>query len=318
VWIFDHRASPANMDAAGKVNIEYTMDDIANIDWPWAVDFVRATRKSEGTDKGSVQLLVHCLGGLTAMMALQKGNISGVRQMIVSQFTSMPVPGWFNQMKADLGLAGYIHDGVGNTLAEAIGKCVGNPALTAVLKGSTSFDLRTTIPPTGTPTDQQSLDLLINTALWNVPFPPGESCLNPTCHRVFGVFGPVYCHAQLNEATHDALNDIAGPVATLAFEQLALIMQTGRAVDASGGDVYFGNPAALDFPIHFISGALNQLVMPETTLRSQRWLQEALPGSAAKFTRQVFPGYGHLDCLVGRTAATDVLPSLLDRLKALA
>ena len=318
VWIFDHRASPANMDAAGNVNIDYTMDDIANIDWPWAVDFVRATRKTEGTDKGSVKLLVHCLGGLTAMMALQAGKIRDVRQMIVSQFTSMPVAGWFNQMKADLGLAGYIRAGVGDALADAIGKYVGNLALTALLKGSTSFDLRTTTPPIGTPTDQQSLDLLINTALWNVPFPPGESCQNPTCHRVFGVFGPVYSHTQLNEATHDALNDIAGPVATLPFEQLALIMQAGRAVDASGGDVYFGNPAALDFPIHFISGALNQLVMPETTLRSLRWLQEALPGSAAKFTRQVFPGYGHLDCLVGRTAATDVLPSLLDRLKVFA
>jgi choline dehydrogenase-like flavoprotein/pimeloyl-ACP methyl ester carboxylesterase len=316
VWIFDHRASPANMDAAGQVNVDYTMDDIAAIDWPWAVDFVRATRKAEGTDPGSVQLLAHCLGGLTAMMALQAGHMTNVRQMIVSQFTTQPVAGWFNQMKADLGLSRFIHGGIGERWAKLIGAEMGNPALTQLLEGTPVFDLRTSVPPTGTPTPAQSLDLLINTALWNVPFPPGESCYNPTCHRVFGVFGPVYSHAQLTDATHDALNEIAGPVATLPFDQLALIMQAGRALDAKGKDVYFGAPERLNFPIHFISGALNQLVMPETTLRSQRWLQGALPGSASQFTREVFAGYGHLDCLIGRNAAHDVFPSILAQLEA--
>lgn len=318
VWIFDHRASPANMDTLGHVNIDYTMDDIAAVDWPWAIDFVRKQRSSDGLAAESVQLLAHCLGGLTAMMALQAGHASGVRQMIVSQFTTQPVAGWFNQMKADLGLSHYIHDGIGKTLAGVIGNEMGNPALTKLLEGTPVFDLRTKVPPQGKPTDAEALDLLINTALWSVPFPPGESCYNPTCHRVFGVFGPVYAHAQLTEATHDALNDIAGPVATLPFDQLARIMQAGRALDAAGRDVYFGVPHRMDFPIHFISGALNQLVLPETTLRSQRWLQEALPKSAAKFTREVFAGYGHLDCLIGRNAARDVFPSILAQLERLA
>ena len=320
VWIFDHRASPANTDAKGEdaigqVNIDYTMDDIAAIDWPWAVGFVRDRRKEEGTDRGSVQLLAHCLGGLTAMMALQAGYVTGVRQMIVSQFTTQPVAGWFNQMKADLGLSTFIHGGIGTRWAEMIGAAMGNPALTQLLEGTPVFDLRTSPPPPGPPTPVQSVDLLINTALWNVPFPPGESCYNPTCHRVFGVFGPVYSHAQLTEATHNALNDIAGPVATLPFDQLAMIMQAGRALDATGRDVYFGQPERLDFPIHFISGALNQLVMPETTLRSQRWLREAMPAKAAQFTREVFAGYGHLDCLIGRNAAQDVFPSILAQLE---
>ena len=315
VWIFDHRASPANIDGTHSVNTGYTMDDIAATDWPWALEFVRATRKSEGTDRGSVQLLAHCLGGLTAMMALQAGHVTGVRQMIVSQFTTQPVAGWFNQMKADLGLSQYIHDGIGERWANIIGGAMGNPALTQLLRGTPVFDLRTTPPPPGTPTPAQSLDMLIDTALWNVPFPAGESCYNPTCHRVFGVFGPVYSHPQLTEATHNALNDIAGPVATLPFDQLALIMQAGRALDHKGRDVYFGKPKSLDFPIHFISGALNQLVMPETTLRSQRWLQGAMPTKAAQFTREVFAGYGHLDCLIGKTAATDVFPSILKELE---
>jgi hypothetical protein len=304
-------------------NLDYTMDDIAAVDWPWAIEHVVQTRRAEGPDPGSVQLLAHCLGGLTAMMALQAGYAKHVRQMIVSQFTTMPVAGWFNQMKADLGIAALIRDGVDPALAEATARLFNMPALGALLTGQKIFDLRSALPPTAPqhppkdpPDDPQHdkamIDSLVDVALWSVPFPPDESCYSPTCHRVFGVFGPVYRHAQLNQATHDALGAVAGPVATYPFGQLARMMQRARAVDARGRDVYFDRPDLLDFPIHFISGTLNQLVMPETTLLSQRWLKQALPASADKFTRQVFEGYGHLDCLIGRNAAQDVFPSILE------
>ena len=145
---------------------------------------------------------------------------------------------------------------------------------------------------------------------------PFEPCNSPTCHRVFGVFGPVYNHDQLNAATHDALNHVVGPVATWPFVQLARIMQRGRAVCANGSDSYFADPSRLDFPIHFISGEMNQLVLPSTTLRTQAWLRASLPGSAAQFTRRVYRGYGHMDCLVGRNAGRDVIPDLVAWLDA--
>lgn len=313
VWIFDHRASPANDIPGVSPAVNYTIDDIARIDWPWAIQTVR-----ERTESGDVQLLVHCLGALTAMMSLMAGHAGHVRNMIVSQFSVHPVTGWFNQMKADTHFARILHGNSETRIATALAAMTGNPVLGRLAEPRDLFDLGTRVPPPGPgPMPQQAQeDAAINAMVYSVPFPTAERCNNPTCHRVFGVFGPVYNHNQLNAPTHDALNAVVGPVATWPFVQLATIMREGRAVDATGKDIYFRHPERLDFPIHFISGELNELVFPTTTLRTQKWLQAALPESAARFTRRVYRGYGHLDCLVGRTVYTDVIPDLIEQLDA--
>ncbi len=311
VWIFDHRASPANDTPGESPAVNYTIDDIAAIDWPWAIETVR-----EKTGARDVQLLVHCLGALTAMMSLMGGHAQGVRNMIVSQFSVHPVTGWFNQMKADTHFAQLLHGDAETDMAAALAALTGNPVIEKLAEPRDLFDLGTRVPPPGRMSQQAQLDAAIDALVYSVPFPTAERCYNPTCHRIFGVFGPVYNHDQLNAATHDALGQVVGPVATWPFVQLAKIMQQGRAVSANGKDIYFGTPSRLDFPIHFISGELNQLVLPSTTLRSQKWLQSTLPASAAKFTRQVYGGYGHMDCLVGRDAARDVIPDLIKRLNA--
>jgi len=311
VWIFDHRASPANDTPGDPPAVNYTIDDIAAIDWPWAIETVR-----NRTGADDVQLLVHCLGALTAMMSLMGGHSDHVRNMIVSQFSVHPVTSWFNQMKADTHFAQMLHGDAETRMAAALAAMTGNPVIERLAEPRDLFDLRTRVPPSGSMPQQAQLDAAIDALVYTVPFPTGEPCYNPTCHRVFGVFGPVYNHDQLNAATHDALNQVVGPVATWPFVQLATIMRQGRAVGATGKDIYFGHPGRLDFPIHFISGAANQLVLPSTTLRTQKWLQAALPESAAQFTRRVYRGYGHMDCLVGRDAARDVIPDLIDWLDA--
>jgi len=312
VWVFDHRASPANDAPGTRPAVNYTIDDIAAIDWPWAVAAVR-----QATGARDVQLMVHCLGALTAMMALMGGHMARVRNMIVSQFSVHPVTSWFNQMKADTHFAQLLHGDAESRMASALAAMTGNPVIERLAQPRDLFDLRTRVPPATRPMPQQAQrDAAIDALVYGVPFPTGEPCNSPTCHRVFGVFGPVYNHDQLNAATHDALNHVVGPVATWPFVQLARIMQRGRAVCANGKDSYFDDPARLDFPIHFISGEMNQLVLPSTTLRTQAWLRAALPGSAAQFTRRVCRGYGHMDCLVGRNAARDVIPGLVAWLDA--
>lgn len=313
VWIFDHRASPANDIPGVSPAVNYTIDDIAETDWPWAIETVR-----ERTESGDVQLLVHCLGALTAMMSLMAGHAGHVRSMIVSQFSVHPVTGWFNQMKADTHFARILHGNSETRMATALGAMTGNPVLERLAEQRDLFDLGTRVPPPGPgPMPQQAQeDAAINAMVYSVPFPTAERCNNPTCHRAFGVFGPVYNHNQLNAPTHDALNAVVGPVATWPFVQLATIMREGRAVDATGKDIYFGHPERLDFPIHFISGELNELVFPSTTLRTQKWLQATLPESAGRFTRRIYRGYGHMDCLVGRSAYTDVIPDLIKQLDA--
>lgn len=313
VWVFDHRASPQNLGPDGKVNVKYTVDDIAQTDWRWAVDTVLAARR----DVTDVQVMAHCLGGLTAMMAVAGGHIREIRQMIVSQFSLHPVTSWFNELKADTNVAALIRIGLDESERTAIGQLMGNPLFGDLFKAREIFDLCSVPPATGKMSDAEKLEALIDTLLWNAPFPGGEPCYSPTCHRVFGVFGQVYLHAKLDQFTHDAIGAMAGPVATRPFLQLGKMMRAGLAVDAGGRSAtYMAHPERFTFPVHLISGSMNQLVTPDTTLRTLRWLQTGAPAHPEMFTRQVFDGFGHFDCFIGRDAPEIVFGPLIDRLNA--
>ena len=40
-----------------------------------------------------------------------------------------------------------------------------------------------------------------------------------------------------------------------------------------------------------------------------------LPSSAQFYRRHEIPGYGHIDCIFGKNAATDVFPLIVDHLE---
>ncbi len=275
VWLFDYRASPDS----GSPIAPYTIDDIARIDWPAAVRFIL-----EATAAPDLQAIAHCVGSMSLLMALLDG-MSGVRSIVSSQLTLHPITGWLNNTKADMGLA---------RLMEAY----------APLEDR--FDC-----VSGT----SDLDREIDTLAYKVPVPVGEHCKNPVCHRVFSIFGASYTHAQLNNATHTALAEMFGKVSLRPFEQLTLMMQRSKAVDAEGRDVYVvpEKAARLALPISFVAGAKNQLFFPETCIRTQTWLSAY--NDPALYTRHVFEDYAHMDLFIGRDAARDVFPYLIRQLE---
>lgn len=286
-WLFDYRASPDSgspIDAAHP----YSIDDIARVDWPAAVDFVR-----HATGAGSVQAVAHCVGSMSLLMALA-GGLQGVRSLVSSQLTLHPVTNWLNEAKADLGLVKLLE-----ARAELGGRFDCVPASSR--------------PDPGPDTDPTA-DARIDVLAWGVPVPDGEACKNPVCRRVFALFGPSYRHAQLNHATHTALAEWFGAVALSPFEQLSLIMQRGRAVDREGHEVYTGPEAAqrLRLPMAFMAGARNQLFYPETSLRTHAWLSRI--NDPALYVRRVFDGYAHMDLFIGRDAARDVHPWVIGQL----
>ena len=273
-WLFDYRASADS----GSPVAPFTIDDIAREDWPAAVRFILQTSGAR-----DLQAMVHCVGAMSLLMALLDG-LQGVRSLIASQLTLHPVTDWLNAAKADIGLA---------QLLEGY----------APLNGQFN-----SVPGTS------ELDRTIDTVAWQLPVPAGEACKNPLCRRVFAVFGPSYAHAQLNHATHTALGGMFGPVSLHPFEQLSLIMQRGKAVDADGANSYLTPQKAkrLALPISFMAGAGNQLFFPETSLRTQAWLSRF--NDPALYRREVFEGYAHMDLFVGKNAARDVYPWIVQEL----
>ena len=84
-------------------------------------------------------------------------------------------------------------------------------------------------------------------------------------------------------------------------------------LNACGGEALVlpseGEPAS----ITFIHGALNRCFLPESTERTVARL--AAKNGADLYTRHVIDGYGHIDCIFGKSAASDVYPHMLAHLE---
>jgi pimeloyl-ACP methyl ester carboxylesterase len=276
VWLFDYRASP---DSGSDITLKFTIDDIAAIDWPAAVEFVKQTARVR-----DVQVLAHCVGSMSLLMALLQG-MTGVRSVISSALTLHPVTNWLSYLKADLDVS-------------------------RIMAGVTEFEHGFDIVPGKTQFEHQ-----VDFMAWNMPVPEGEGCRNPVCRRIFSIFGPSYTHAQLDHGTHTAMQDMFGLIPIAPFDHLSLMMKRQRAVDHTGADRYLDSRLAhnLKLPITFITGALNQIFDPETIARTYQWVVKR--NGASYYDKKIFENYAHMDLFIGRTAAADVFPFLLDRLE---
>jgi cholesterol oxidase len=247
----------------------FTLDHIATIDWPAAVGEVLRV-----TGAPNVQTVGHCVGSASLMMALASGSIPDVRSAVCMQFTLHPMTSLLNQTKAALG----------------VGTLLGRLGLERVA------------PFTGGSILKKLLDL----GLRAVPMPAGERCAKPVCRWINAIYGCTHTHDQLNDATHDQLDNMFGVGNLRALDHMAVIMKARKAVTADGADAYVSHPERLRLPILLVQGERNYIFHPEGSLRTLRWLQEA--NDPSLYERVVLPGYAHLDALVGRDAARDVFP----------
>lgn len=264
VWVLDYRASPDLPSAA----TQFTLDDVALKDYPAAVSTVR-----EKSGRDSVQVMAHCVGSLTLLMALSQG-LEGVRSAVASQLTLHPVPPALNKLKADLYLANFL-------------TTVGVDTL------DTEFN-----------TKSSWFEKAYTNALRL--YPTKDPCNNPVCHRILFMYGEVYKHEQLNEATHLAMHEMFGVANMETFQQITLMLRKGHAVSAEGEEVYIPNVERIKPPIAFLHGAENRLFLPKGSELTYQLLCEK--NGPDRYVRHVIPNYAHMDCFIGRDAARDVYP----------
>ena len=271
VWVLDYRASPALASASSQ----FTLDDIAAYDYPAAVAKVRDV---SGAD--SVQIVAHCVGSLTMLMALGLG-LEGVRSAVASQVTLHPRGGTLNELRAGI-YAGNILQALGfDTLTTEFDD---DPSW-----GETLYDKALAVYPSG-----------------------DEPCDRPFCRRVMFMYGEVYDHAQLNDATHDHLEEAFGVANMTTLRHITRILRADHAVSADGDHDYLDDVSGLRVPIAFLHGADNRLFLPEGSEITYDVLRER--NGDELYTRDVIPGYAHMDCFIGKDAARDVYPVITGRL----
>ncbi len=256
---------------------QFSADDVARDDLPAAVREVLGR-----TGAPSLQVVAHCFGSTTFTMAMLAG-LEGVRSAVCSQVSTDVVAPELTRLKA--------------RFAGAFGP-LGFEELTAV---------STTRDGLFAGFYDELLHLL-------QPGPAEERCRSAVCHRIGFMYGLLYEHDRLSDATHETLHELFGPANIRSFEHLATMVEKGRIVDFAGADVYVtpGNLGRLAIPIRFVHGAENACFKPESTARTVERLRAA--NGRDLYDRVVIPGYGHIDCIFGRDAARDVYPHIVAHL----
>jgi cholesterol oxidase len=276
-WLIDFRAS---IDLPYARDL-WTADDCAREDYQPAVDLIRRVTGAE-----SVQVMAHCFGATTVVMAMLGGWLTGVRSAVISQIaTDVVVPYFPQRLLAQLrapslfSAMGLDHVNARATTADGIAGRVADGLIRVF-----------------------------------IPFRREARTRSATSNRITALYGQLYETAQLNNLTFEmALPEMFGEANIAAFKQLALIARRQAIVDAAGSDTYLPHLERLAIPIAFIHGALNRCFLPESTERTVARL--AARNGPDLYTRHVIDGYGHIDCIFGKNAASDVYPLILAHLE---
>jgi cholesterol oxidase len=278
VWLLDYRTSIAL--PSGRT--EYDGDAVARYDYPRAVEVVRSQTRAQ-----SVQCVVHCFGSTTFFMSVLSGRLTGVRSAVSSQIAINVLAPWRTRLNAAL----HIPD----VLARLSVKYV----TVRATRGEALY--------------LRAFDWVLG--LTTYPFGP-EHCDSANCHRISFLYGRLYQHAQLNTSTHeDGLRASFGVANVRGFEHICEMVRRRRAVTLDGHDVYVANNVArLRIPITFIHGARNRCYLPKSTKMTFDLLLKE--NGQGLYDRHVIPGYGHIDCIMGQNAVTDVYPFILTALDA--
>ncbi len=274
VWLFDYRAGidlPTARDP-------FTVDDVALVDWPAAVERVRQV-----SGAASVQVIAHCVGSMSLQMALL-GGMAGVRSAITSQVTVHPRMHWSMRAKTKLRIP---------RLLEGMG-------------------IRTVEPQTDLTLSDRLLDLAVRVN----PLLRGERCNNPVCRWVFFFFGPTHVHDQLDPRTHQRIAELFGVASLQALDHIALCVNAGHAVDHTGADTYLPHIDRFRIPITFLVGERNRIFYPTSTEKTLAWLRENTPKEQYEelYRELRYPDYAHLDHFIGRDAPVEVFPRLIEDL----
>jgi pimeloyl-ACP methyl ester carboxylesterase len=253
---------------------QFTVDDIAMRDWPAAIG---AIRQETGAD--SVHALAHCVGAMSLFMAIG-GGLEGLGSATFSALGGHPIPTPANRVRAGVRLA-------------------------SMLKAAGVTGLNTDYDPSS-PADR-AVDLAMRA--------PGfrHVCDSPVCRRICFVYGDVFDHAHLNDATHEALAGIFGISNLTFFEHISMMIRKAQVADVSGGDAYLSHLDRYRMPITFLHGEHNRMFLPRSTEKSYQTLVEA--NGPELYHRHVIPDYAHLDCWLGQHADRDVFPLVASELE---
>jgi len=256
------------------------LDDGGVYDHPYAVRKVL-----ELTGAKTLKALVHCQGSTSFFFGLYAGLVPEVTTVVSNAVSSHPVIPLLARLKINVAtpLAGLFTDHMDAQWA------VRAPTLTA-----------------------KTFAALVRLT--------HHECDNAVCKMasfINGVgFPAMWHHHNLSPETHAWLAHEFAHQPITFYRQMARSVNAGHLI-AMGEHKDLPPSVTSAAPrttarIGFIAGADNRTFLPESQVRAHAWLSQFRPDY---HTLRIVPGYGHLDIFMGKDAARDVFPIILEELE---
>jgi choline dehydrogenase-like flavoprotein len=148
-----------------------------------------------------------------------------------------------------------------------------------------------------------------------------RECDNDVCKWASFTYGSgfptLWRHENLNDATHDWLQDEFAAVPLAFFQQMARCCRRGSLLSLGEHhqlpDDFLAADVRTTARFALVTGEQNECFLPESQRLTHAFLDARRPGY---HTLRVFPGYGHLDVFLGKRADSEVFPALLAELDA--
>jgi len=246
----------------------YTLDDVARYDWPAAISEVRRR-----TGSAKVSVLAHCLSSPCFLLSLLRGYTD--------------------------------HAQVASFIASQVALHLKMTPLGA-LKLKTRMDR---LLPAGEmmhqKPEQKTGELAdVAVSILSHILPKSYSCDNPVCPRHSATFGDLIFHSRVNASTHAIMGDLVPECLTAFLKDVAIWARADNILTEEDGK----HLDRLRLPITLISGAENQMFVPQATEQSFNLLCEA--NGPDNYRRNVYQDFGHLDCYIGEGAVRAIWPDL--------
>ena len=258
---------------------EWTLADAAMFDHPAAVKTVL-----ERTGAKTAKAVIHCQGSTSFMMSIVSGQLPEITTVVSNAVALHPVVTRLAYMKSR-----YATNMVGKYVKYL------NPqwGLSA---------------PSGWPT---VIDWFVRAT--------HHECNNPVCKHTSFTFGAgfptLWLHENLDDATHEWLKGEFAQVPMTVFHEMHDSNDAGALVsDGRHSELprNFGAQAPkTDARFVFLGGQHNHCFVPESQQRTFDYFDRYAPGRHAFYE---LAGYGHLDVFIGKNAARDNFPLIIDEL----
>lgn len=285
VWTVDYRGScrlPYNLS-----RVRYTLDDMALFDHPAAL---AELRRHIGPNR-RIHVIAHCVGALTMAMSVFGRTVQGVRSMILNSVALTPYVSRFAGIKLAVG-----------------------PWAADYLLGIEYFN----------PSWRRQPRLSVGSALAFATDLVHQECDSPECHMLSFMWGSgrpsLFNHANIAPETHERLGDLFGGAPVNYYYHIRKMLKSGNTAVkfdpanrryAALPDNYFEYAREIHTPILLTQGQDNR-VFADSNIRCHERLETLVPG---RHKLHVYPRYGHQDIFMGKNAALDIFPRMIDFLK---